>query len=46
LLKEKGLTIEGAKKELKRMPTDDPKRTLIDKLQKIKGALTQIKDQL
>ena len=46
LLKEKGLTIEGAKKELKRIPSGDPERALIEKLQKIKAELLQIKEQL
>ena len=46
LVKEKGLTIEGAKKQLKAHTDDDPKKVLIEKLQKIKGELERFRDQL
>ncbi|MGC6423255.1 MAG: MerR family transcriptional regulator [Flavobacteriaceae bacterium] len=46
LVKEKGLTIDGAKKQLKSHSQDDPKIVLIEKLQKIKGELERFRDQL
>lgn len=46
LVKEKGLTIEGAKKQLKMQSQDDPKTVLIAKLQKIKSELESFRDQL
>ncbi len=46
LVKEKGLTIEGAKKQLKMQSQEDPKTVLIAKLQKIKSELESFRDQL
>lgn len=46
LVKEKGLTIDGAKKQLKSHSGDDPKTVLLEKLQKIKGELENFKNQL
>lgn len=46
LVKEKGLTIDGAKKQLKSHSKDDPKTVLIEKLQKIKGEIERFRDQL
>ena len=46
LVKEKGLTIEGAKKQLKMQSKEDPKTLLIAKLQKIKSDLEKFRDQL
>ena len=45
-MKEKGLTIDGAKKQLKSHSGDDPKTVLLEKLQKIKGELENFKNQL
>ena len=39
LVKEKGLTIDGAKKQLKMQSQDDPKTVLLEKLQKLKADL-------
>lgn len=46
LVKEKGLTIEGAKKQLKMQTKEDPKTALFEKLQKIKASLERFRDQL
>ena len=46
LVKEKGLTIEGAKKQLKMQSQEDPKTALFEKLQKIKASLESFRDQL
>ena len=47
LLKEKGLTIEGAKKQLK-YKENSPKNNLIiiEKLQKIKSSLNELKEKM
>ena len=46
LVKEKGLTIEGAKKQLKMQSQDDPKTVLLEKLQKLKADLERFRDKL
>ena len=47
LLKEKGLTIEGAKKQLKIMrPEGDANLTVIQKLEKLRSELEQLKNNL
>ncbi|CAI8214788.1 MAG: MerR family transcriptional regulator [Flavobacteriaceae bacterium TMED120] len=46
LVKEKGLTIDGAKKQLKMQSQDDPKTVLLEKLQKLKADLERFRDQL
>jgi len=47
MLKEKGLTIEGAKKQLK-YKENSPKNNLIliEKLQKIKSSLIELKEKM
>ena len=46
LVKEKGLTIDGAKKQLKMQSQDDPKTVLLEKLQKLKADLERFRDKL
>lgn len=46
LVKEKGLTIDGAKRQLKMQSQDDPKTVLLEKLQKLKADLERFRDQL
>lgn len=46
LVKEKGLTIDGAKKQLKMQSQDDPKTVLLEKLQKLKADLERFRDHL
>ena len=46
LLKEKGLTIEGAKKHLRTPEEEDKKTALLDKLHKVKEELERLKSQL
>ncbi|MGB0393302.1 MAG: restriction endonuclease subunit S, partial [Flavobacteriaceae bacterium] len=46
LLKEKGLTIEGAKKHLRTPEEEDKKTALLDKLRKVKEELERLKSQL
>lgn len=46
LVKEKGLTIDGAKKQLKMQSQDEPKTVLLEKLQKLKADLERFRDQL
>ena len=47
LLKEKGLTIEGAKKQLKlKNPAEDGNLKLIQKLEQLKSDLVQLRENL
>tara|TARA_B100000963_G_scaffold66067_1_gene54294 strand:+ start:201 stop:530 length:330 start_codon:yes stop_codon:yes gene_type:complete len=47
LLKEKGLTIEGTKKQLKiKNPSDSNNQIIIQKLEKLKSDLLMIKEKL
>ena len=47
LVKEKGYTLEGAKARLKGNPEQEEKKfTLIEKLKKVKGFLSELKDEL
>ena len=47
LVKEKGLTIEGTKKQLKiKNPSDSNKQIIIQKLEKLKAELLMIKEKL
>jgi len=46
LVKEKGMTIQGAKKQLNLKVKDTPKKTLLSKLEKIKTNLEQLRKKL
>ena len=46
LIKEKGMTIAGAKKQLELKISGTPKRVLLSKLEKIKSTLENIKENL
>jgi len=46
LVKEKGMTLAGAKKHLKHMGKEEAKIQLLDKLKSIRSELQDIKDQL
>lgn len=46
LVKEKGMTLQGAKNQLQRKSTDAPKEALLVKLEKIKASLEQLKENL
>jgi|TARA_A200000113_G_scaffold220725_1_gene231333 DNA-binding transcriptional MerR regulator len=46
LVKEKGMTLQGAKNQLQRKTTDAPKEALLVKLEKIKASLEQLKENL
>ena len=46
LIKEKGMTIKGAKKQLKLKVTNDPKQALLVKLELIKASLEQLKKKI
>ena len=46
LVKEKGMTLSGAKKHLKHMRKPEAKILLLDKLKQIRAELQSIKDQL
>ena len=46
LIKEKGMTIAGAKKQLELKISGTPKQVLLSKLEKIKSTLENIKDKL
>ena len=46
LVKEKGMTLAGAKKHLKQMGKPEAKILLLDKLKGIRAELQEIKDQL
>ena len=46
LVKEKGMTLAGAKKQMNRMGNPEAKVLLLDKLKKIRAELQSIKDQL
>jgi len=46
LVKEKGMTLTGAKKQLKQMGQPDAKIQLLNKLKSIRSELQDIKDQL
>ena len=46
LVKEKGMTLQGAKKQLSLKSKDTPKRALLSKLEKIKTDLEQLRKKL
>ncbi|PDH43598.1 MAG: transcriptional regulator [Flavobacteriales bacterium MED-G22] len=46
LVKEKGMTLAGAKKQMNQMGNPEAKVLLLDKLKKIRAELQSIKDQL
>ena len=46
LIKEKGMTIAGAKKQLELKISGTPKQVLLSKLEKIKSTLENIKEKL
>ena len=46
LVKEKGMTHQGAKKQLKSKATDNPNQVILAKLEKIKASLKQLKEKL
>ena len=46
LIKEKGMTIAGAKKQLELKISGTPKQVLLSKLEKIKSTLENIKENL
>jgi DNA-binding transcriptional MerR regulator len=46
LVKEKGLTLQGAKKQLRLKVKDNPKVEILAKLENIKASLKQLKDKL
>ena len=46
LVKEKGMTLQGAKNQLQRKATGAPKEALLVKLEKIKASLEQLKENL
>lgn len=46
LIKERGFTVAGAKKELKKEPLQEKKSETIQKLQSIRGFLEELKDSI
>ncbi|MDG1023933.1 MAG: MerR family transcriptional regulator [Flavobacteriaceae bacterium] len=46
LVKEKGLTLQGAKKQLRLKVKENPKVEILAKLENIKASLKQLKDKL
>ena len=46
LVKEKGLTLQGAKKQLRLKGKDNPKIEILAKLENIKASLKQLNDKL
>ena len=46
LVKEKGMTLEGAKKQLLLKPNDDKKESILSKLESIKDSLEKLKIKL
>jgi len=46
LVKEKGMTLQGAKKQLKLKSSDKPKQVLLTKLEEIKATLIRLKENL
>ncbi|MFQ3341786.1 MAG: DNA-binding transcriptional MerR regulator [Flavobacteriaceae bacterium] len=46
LVKEKGMTLEGVKKQLRLKVKDDPKKELLSKLEAIKASLGQLLKKL
>jgi len=46
LVKEKGMTLQGAKKQLQQKTSDSPKQALLTKLEKIKASLELLKEYL
>jgi DNA-binding transcriptional MerR regulator len=46
LVKEKGMTLEGAKKQLHLQATGDSKQEVLAKLENIKATLLQLKDKM
>ncbi len=46
LIKEKGLTLQGAKKQLRLKKNGNPKEEILAKLERIKDSLNQLMDKL
>jgi DNA-binding transcriptional MerR regulator len=46
LVKEKGMTLEGAKKQMQHSSSGDSKEIVLTKLEHIKAALLQLKDKI
>jgi DNA-binding transcriptional MerR regulator len=46
LVKEKGMTLQGAKKQLQLRSSENPKQILLHKLEGVKAALEQLKEKL
>ena len=46
LVKEKGMTLQGAKNQLQHKNFDAPKQVLLSKLERIKASLEQLKENL
>ena len=46
LVKEKGMTLQGAKNQLQHKTFDAPKQVLLSKLERIKASLEQLKENL
>ena len=46
LIKEKGLTLQGAKKQLRLKKNGNPKEEILANLERIKDSLNQLKDKL
>ena len=46
LVKEKGMTLQGAKKQLKLKSSDNPNEDLLTKLEGIKASLVKLKENL
>lgn len=46
LVKEKGMTLEGAKKQMQVKTTDNHKQLILSKLEKIKDSLEKLKEKL
>ena len=46
LVKEKGMTLEGAKKQMQVKSTDSHKQLILSKLEKIKDSLEKLKEKL
>tara|TARA_B100000780_G_scaffold67805_1_gene44836 strand:- start:165 stop:491 length:327 start_codon:yes stop_codon:yes gene_type:complete len=46
LVKEKGMTLQGAKKQLKLKSSDNPNEDLLTKLEGIKASLVKLKEKL
>ncbi|MEK9613577.1 MAG: MerR family transcriptional regulator [Flavobacteriaceae bacterium] len=46
LVKEKGMTLQGAKKQLRLRSSESPKQILLNKLEGVKATLEQLKEKL